>query len=69
MYEYKTVIYKEGSINTMGARNVNVSKFNKLLNHYAQAGWRFKNIEKDQQRTFFGRSREAYLIIFERRVS
>jgi hypothetical protein len=69
MYEYKTIVYKEGSINTMSAKNVNPAKFSKVLNHYAQEGWRLKAVEKDSQKAFFGGTREAYLLIMERRVS
>ena len=69
MYEYKTVVYKEGTLNTMSAKNVNANKFSKILNHYAGEGWRLKALEKDQQRAFFGGTREAYLMVFERKVS
>lgn len=69
MYQYKTVVYKEGTLNTVGSKNVNITKFTKLINHYAQAGWRLKIIEKDQQKAFFGGKREAYLLIFEKRVA
>jgi hypothetical protein len=65
MYEYKTIIYKEGSMNTMGSQNINPAKLDKFLNHYASQGWRLKEITKDNQKTFFGR-REAYIIILER---
>ena len=69
MYEYKTVVYKEGTLNTMNSKNVNVSRFDKMLNHYAQQGWRLKAVEKDTQKAFLGGTREAYLLIFERRIS
>jgi len=69
MFEYHTVVYKEGSMNTMSSRNVNPAKFSKILNHYAKEGWRLRAVEKDSQRTLFGRIREAYLLILERRVS
>lgn len=68
MYEYKTVTYKEGTLNTMSSQNVNTSKFSKILNHYAKEGWRLKALEKDRQKSFFGGVREAYLIVFERKT-
>lgn len=68
MYEYKTVFYKEGSMNTMGSQNINLVKFEKLLNHYAQKGWKLREIEKDSQKTLFGGRRDAYIIIFEKQI-
>ena len=53
----------------MNSQNVDISKFSKVLNHYASKGWRVKLIEKDRQKSFWGGMRDAYLIILERKVS
>lgn len=68
MYEYKVVIYKEGTLNTMSSQNIKSSKFERILNQYASEGWKLKDVEKDSQKGFFGGKREAYVIIFERKI-
>ena len=70
-FEYKTEIYEEGAISSilLGNAKVNKHKFDEFLNRQAEAGWQFKNIEKETRRKFGLFSVEAMVVIFEKEAA
>ncbi len=68
-FEYKAIIYKESLFSSilLGSAKVNPITLTSFLNSHAEQGYRVVTMEKDIRRTLIFFTREAYLIILERK--
>ena len=68
--EYKIVIYAESAVSSLffGSAKVDPQRFSEFLNEYAAKGWMVKTIERETRRSFIFSSREAFVVVLERKA-